>query len=98
VILAQMGCLVPAAFYSSGCMDRIFTHFGTGDSVETNSSTFMVEMQVFKFQGTPPPPGGRTNFPLHGEDAAPCLLSTPHPRFSKVVFNQPPRHNNSSDR
>ncbi len=48
VILAQIGCLVPASFYSGSCMDRIFTHFGTGDSVETNSSSFMVEMQVFE--------------------------------------------------
>ena len=46
VILAQIGCLVPAKAASLSCVDKLFTHFGTGDSVETNSSSFMMEMKV----------------------------------------------------
>ena len=43
--MAQLGCHVPAAFASVRPADRIFTRIGTGDSIETNSSSFMVEMQ-----------------------------------------------------
>ena len=46
VIMAQIGCFVPAKMASLRCIDKLFTHFGTGDSVETNSSSFMVEMKV----------------------------------------------------
>ena len=45
VIMAQLGCHVPAAFASVRPADRLFTRIGTGDSIETNSSSFMVEMQ-----------------------------------------------------
>ncbi len=46
VIMAQIGCHVPAKAASLSCVDRLFTQFGTGDSVETNSSSFMMEMKV----------------------------------------------------
>ena len=46
VILAQIGCFVPAKFASLRCVDRLFTRIGTGDSIENNSSSFMEEMQV----------------------------------------------------
>ncbi|KAG8374707.1 hypothetical protein BUALT_Bualt10G0024000 [Buddleja alternifolia] len=39
VILAQIGCYVPARFATLGVVDRIFTRMGTMDSVESNSST-----------------------------------------------------------
>lgn len=39
VILAQIGCYVPARFASLRVVDRIFTRIGTGDNVEYNSST-----------------------------------------------------------
>lgn len=42
----QVGCFVPAAFASLTPVDRLFTRIGTGDCLETNSSSFMVEMQV----------------------------------------------------
>lgn len=45
-VLAQIGCRVPASFASIRCVDRLFARMGTGDSIETNSSSFMVEMQV----------------------------------------------------
>lgn len=39
VILAQIGCYVPAQFASLRVVDRVFTRIGTGDNVENNSST-----------------------------------------------------------
>ena len=45
VILAQVGCFVPAEFMSLHPFESLFTRMGTGDSIETNSSSFMVEMQ-----------------------------------------------------
>ncbi|XP_051216073.1 DNA mismatch repair protein MSH4 isoform X3 [Lolium perenne] len=49
VILAQIGCYVPAQFASLRVVDRIFTRIGTGDNVENNSSTFMTEMKETAF-------------------------------------------------
>nr|CAD1844895.1 unnamed protein product [Ananas comosus var. bracteatus] len=49
VILAQIGCYVPARFASLRVVDRIFTRIGTGDNVEYNSSTFMMEMKETAF-------------------------------------------------
>lgn len=46
VIMAQIGCFVPAKAASLSCVNKLFTQFGTGDSVETNSSSFMLEMKV----------------------------------------------------
>ncbi|KAL6556890.1 MutS protein msh4 [Orobanche hederae] len=49
VILAQIGCYVPARFATLRVVDRIFTRMGTTDSVESNSSTFMTEMKETAF-------------------------------------------------
>ncbi|CAA0823128.1 DNA mismatch repair protein MSH4 [Striga hermonthica] len=49
VILAQIGCYVPARFATSRVVDRIFTRMGTMDNVESNSSTFMTEMKETAF-------------------------------------------------
>jgi len=46
VVMAQVGCHVAANFASITPLDRILTRIGTSDSLETNSSSFMVEMQV----------------------------------------------------
>ena len=43
--MAQIGSLVPAKFASVRLVDKLFTRIGTSDSIETNSSSFMVEMQ-----------------------------------------------------
>ena len=45
VIMAQIGSFVPAKFASVRVVDKLFTRIGTSDSIETNSSSFMVEMQ-----------------------------------------------------
>ncbi|XP_057853296.2 DNA mismatch repair protein MSH4 isoform X2 [Cryptomeria japonica] len=49
VILAQIGCYVPAHFATFRVVDRLFTRIGTGDNLETNSSTFMTEMKETAF-------------------------------------------------
>ncbi|XP_043716213.1 DNA mismatch repair protein MSH4 isoform X3 [Telopea speciosissima] len=49
VILGQIGCYVPARFSSLRVVDRIFTRMGTGDNLESNSSTFMTEMKETAF-------------------------------------------------
>ncbi|XP_031741354.1 DNA mismatch repair protein MSH4 isoform X1 [Cucumis sativus] len=49
VILAQIGCYVPAHFSTLRVVDRIFTRMGTDDSLESNSSTFMTEMKETAF-------------------------------------------------
>ncbi|CAN1259004.1 DNA mismatch repair protein MSH4 [Linum perenne] len=49
VILAQIGCYVPACFATIRVVDRIFTRMGSTDSLESNSSTFMTEMRETAF-------------------------------------------------
>ncbi|XP_073029308.1 DNA mismatch repair protein MSH4 isoform X2 [Primulina eburnea] len=49
VILAQIGCYVPARFATLRVVDRIFTRMGTMDNLESNSSTFMTEMKETAF-------------------------------------------------
>ncbi|KDP39890.1 hypothetical protein JCGZ_03421 [Jatropha curcas] len=49
VILAQIGCYVPARFSTIRVVDRIFTRMGSVDNLETNSSTFMTEMKETAF-------------------------------------------------
>ncbi|CAN3374330.1 hypothetical protein DIURU_000792 [Diutina rugosa] len=44
VILAQIGCYVPASKASMSVVDRIFTRIGASDDLFSNLSTFMVEM------------------------------------------------------
>lgn len=49
VILAQVGCYIPARFATIRVVDRIFTRMGTLDNLESNSSTFMTEMKETAF-------------------------------------------------
>ncbi|MBL0387982.1 DNA mismatch repair protein MutS [Tumebacillus sp. ITR2] len=44
VILAQMGCFVPADHAEIGIVDRVFTRIGASDDLAGGQSTFMVEM------------------------------------------------------
>lgn len=43
VVLAQMGCCVPAASCRLSVADRIFTRLGASDRIMAGESTFMVE-------------------------------------------------------
>ncbi|MDI6602189.1 MAG: DNA mismatch repair protein MutS [Thermoanaerobacteraceae bacterium] len=44
VIMAQMGCFVPADEAVIGVVDKIFTRVGASDDISSGQSTFMVEM------------------------------------------------------
>jgi DNA mismatch repair protein MutS len=44
VIMAQIGCFVPATRMRLGIVDRIYTRIGASDNVARGRSTFMVEM------------------------------------------------------
>ena len=44
VILAQLGCYVPADSATIGIVDKIFTRVGASDNISSGESTFMVEM------------------------------------------------------
>jgi DNA mismatch repair protein MutS len=44
VIMAQMGCFVPATRMRFGLVDRVYTRIGASDNVARGRSTFMVEM------------------------------------------------------
>ncbi|ELR16653.1 MutS domain containing protein [Acanthamoeba castellanii str. Neff] len=45
VIMAQMGCYVPASICRLTPVDRIFTRIGANDNIMAGQSTFMVELQ-----------------------------------------------------
>lgn len=43
-IMAQVGCFIPALYASFRIANQIFSRIGSDDDIESNSSTFMVEV------------------------------------------------------
>ena len=48
VILAQIGCYVPAESMTLTPVDRVFTRIGASDRILEGKSTFYVEMEETK--------------------------------------------------
>ncbi|XP_063234963.1 mutS protein homolog 4-like isoform X3 [Bacillus rossius redtenbacheri] len=48
-IMAQVGCFVPAESATFRIADRIFSRIGFDDSIETNASTFVLEMKEMMY-------------------------------------------------
>ncbi len=44
VLMAQIGCYVPATAAKIGVVDKVFTRVGASDNISSGESTFMVEM------------------------------------------------------
>ncbi|MDF2685816.1 MAG: mismatch repair protein MutS [Clostridia bacterium] len=44
LIMAQVGCFVPAASAKLGIVDKVFTRVGASDDLTSGQSTFMIEM------------------------------------------------------
>ncbi|MFW6449745.1 MAG: DNA mismatch repair protein MutS [Nanoarchaeota archaeon] len=44
IIMAQIGCFVPAKKAKVGVVDRVFTRVGASDDISSGQSTFMMEM------------------------------------------------------
>jgi len=44
LIMAQIGCFVPAKYANIGVIDKLFTRVGANDNISSGESTFMVEM------------------------------------------------------
>lgn len=49
VLMAQMGCFVPAKSAKIGLVDKIFTRIGASDDLASGQSTFMVEMSEMAY-------------------------------------------------
>ena len=49
-IMAQIGCFVPAEYASFRIADQVFSRIGSDDDIETNASTFMLEVKLLTVQ------------------------------------------------
>jgi len=48
-VMAQIGSYVPAEFASFRICDKLFSRIGSNDDIETNCSTFMIEMKEISY-------------------------------------------------
>ena len=49
VLMAQIGCFVPASYAKIGIVDGIFTRIGASDDLSSGKSTYMVEMSEMAY-------------------------------------------------
>ena len=45
--MAQLGCFVPAEYASFRMTSQVFSRVGSDDDIETNASTFMLEVNAY---------------------------------------------------
>ena len=48
-VMAQIGSFISAEFATFRIIDKLFSRIGNNDEIETNSSTFMVEMREMSY-------------------------------------------------
>lgn len=48
-IMAQIGCFVPAEYASLRLTDHLFTRIGVDDDIQSNSSTFTIEVGTSEY-------------------------------------------------
>lgn len=49
-VMAHMGSFVPAEYASFRLTDQLFSRIGSDDDIETNASTFMLEVNICNFE------------------------------------------------
>lgn len=85
VVMAQAGCFVPAEFMALCPFSCLLTRMGTGDSIETNSSSFMLECQV-----------STCNHPHHVSLATIVLVLVATIRASEASPSSPTHHHHQT--
>ena len=96
IIMAQIGCFVPASEARLPIIDQIFTRIGASDDLSTGKSTFMVEMLEVQYALRNAPPNslilfdeiGRGTATYDGMALAQAIIEYAHHQVkAKVLFS-----------
>lgn len=96
VIMAQIGCFVPAKSCTMPIFDKIFTRIGASDDLVSGESTFMVEMKEANYAITDATPNslilfdelGRGTATYDGMSLAQAILEHIHDKIkAKTLFS-----------